>query len=366
MIACEGRLEAAGRGFTMVELLVVIAIIALLAGVLLVGVSRLYRQGGRLKSAADLQAIATALEAYKADFADYPRVPDPNTGAAVLARALVGPSPKPRPVGPWKRGEIYRQLPSPTPTQAFLALVDASTPPTLTPAPGLDSSWAPYEPRDGADGSFDSTAREFDGEPGFRNGPKTIDDDEDGQPDRPGGRIFGPYLPADKFKIAAGNAFLVDGNGNPILYFPAAASRPTISVVPRFVSGGDPTNNPGQQDRSALFDANDNLRFFMHNTAGGSLEALPQARALARIRAMLGDFGVNGALDRQPGMESETSPAADLPYLLWTAGPDGLFGPPVDSIPGAKAPLVVNPTDAGGWKSNQRAVEECDDITNFR
>src|SRR4051812_7886736 len=60
-------------GFTLVELLVVIGIIMTLAAILLPALNTAYRNATRARMAGDLQAIVTALEAYKADFGDYPR-----------------------------------------------------------------------------------------------------------------------------------------------------------------------------------------------------------------------------------------------------------------------------------------------------
>ena len=69
------------RGFTLVELLVVITIITVLMALLLPAVGAAYRKGQRSRMALDLQTISTALEAYRQDHADYPRVGQ--AGAAV-------------------------------------------------------------------------------------------------------------------------------------------------------------------------------------------------------------------------------------------------------------------------------------------
>ena len=79
------------------EILVVIGILALLIGLLTPMIVRTMRRGVAMKTAADLNAIGIALDAYKQDFGDYPRVPSgPNPenqslGAAILGMALLGP-----------------------------------------------------------------------------------------------------------------------------------------------------------------------------------------------------------------------------------------------------------------------------------
>jgi prepilin-type N-terminal cleavage/methylation domain-containing protein len=93
------------KAFTLVELLVVIGIIALLAGILLPAVNLMRKRAMITGEKADFEAIASALNAYKADFGDYPRnvnlpqwntLPGPVTPAPVfysLATALLGPGP---------------------------------------------------------------------------------------------------------------------------------------------------------------------------------------------------------------------------------------------------------------------------------
>src|SRR5688500_17446134 len=88
------RIHPPRRAFTLIEILVVIGIIVLLAGILVPMVGRAMRQAKQTRTAADLQSIATALEAFKTDHGSYPGadpVIAPNTGAAILGRYLNGP-----------------------------------------------------------------------------------------------------------------------------------------------------------------------------------------------------------------------------------------------------------------------------------
>src|SRR5947207_391259 len=62
-------------GFTLVELLIVIGIIVLLGALLLGAVMHARMSARATRMAADLQAIAMGLEAYRHDFGDYPRLP---------------------------------------------------------------------------------------------------------------------------------------------------------------------------------------------------------------------------------------------------------------------------------------------------
>ena len=249
------------RGFTLIELLVVIGIIVLLATIALPALSRVWSQAKRTQMAADLSVISQALEAYRHDFGDYPRMPnnvDPTrpTGASLLCWALI--------------------------------------------APGAQS-------QDGADG------------PGFRVRGVT-------------GAVKGPYLPADRFTIAAipapgmasaistGTAavtfdnvvdFICDRNYHPILYFPAnkAANAQTGSLY------------IDQDNPAAVFDYG-NIKSPRQpgGTNGLGVETLPNRLTLNVMRFRMGDINMSGILD-----QNET-PIATGPYLLWAPGPDGLYG----------------------------------------
>lgn len=173
-------------GFSLVELLVVIGVLAILVGFLTPAVMRAVRQANVTRQASDLQAIAVALNAYKDDFNDYPRLPPPNTvaqpnsratydaGEVILAWALIGP---------YDKTKVQNQPP----------------------------------PFDGADGM------------GFR-----IRSVPWNQP--PQGKVYGPYIQADRVKL---KKFTVNGADfyefvdrsdaqNPILYF---VRHPGVTVA---------------------------------------------------------------------------------------------------------------------------------------
>jgi len=86
-------------GFTLIELLVVIGMIALIAAISVPMIARAHRIAIHNAMAADLAVIASALDAYKADFGDYPRRTvttvngKPLSGAALLCWALIAPGP---------------------------------------------------------------------------------------------------------------------------------------------------------------------------------------------------------------------------------------------------------------------------------
>jgi type II secretion system protein G len=60
------------QAFTLVELLVVIAIIAILAALVLSAAGFVQKKGARDRTTAEIAAIGSALESYKADNGDYP------------------------------------------------------------------------------------------------------------------------------------------------------------------------------------------------------------------------------------------------------------------------------------------------------
>lgn len=126
------------QAFTLTEVLVAVGILLLLGSLLLVTIPRVQRSARAARTSADMQTLAVALEAYKQDFGDYPRLSfTPTTpaspigtnfpmqlygnanfiaGSELLAWALVGPfdavgQPMPAGSGPhtngtdWARGD---------------------------------------------------------------------------------------------------------------------------------------------------------------------------------------------------------------------------------------------------------------------
>lgn len=295
----------------------VVAIIAALAGLLIPVLSRARKQAAATRTRADLQAITTALEAYRADFGDYPRVefttgitntpparPESPTGAEILCWALIGPA----------------------------DLAEANT--------GAAPPAGQHAIQDGADGPgfrvrtmFDTTTNKWVG----------------------AGRVYGPYLPADKFRLGIQGGTIptsklqfciLDSNGNPILYAPASPKRlsPQAAYLPATTALVTTSLNPQQ---TTIWDFTDvdtvNTQYFRHAGEGDS------TNALKRFQILLGDYnsGTPSASTNFNGVIDTGETAATTgPFILWTAGPDGKFG--TDS---------VAPTD--------RELRNCDDITNF-
>jgi type II secretory pathway pseudopilin PulG len=156
-----------------VELLAVIGIIVLLVGILVPTVMSARRQADKNACRMELQTIALALDAYRADFGDYPHPPANERCVRVLAWALIGP---------------YNAK-------------GANGDPTYPFGVGFMT--------DGADG------------PGFR----TVYDSTTNK----GGKVWGPYLPPDKFHLVLPDTptnppdlkwDILDRYGSPIEYFP--------------------------------------------------------------------------------------------------------------------------------------------------
>ena len=263
------RHKSSRVGFTLVELLVVIGIVVLLISILLPMVNRAYRNAIRASMAADLQVISEALEAYNKDFGVYP-TPDANiasnakwTGSVVLCWALVAPG------------------------------------------PAIE---------DGADG------------PGFRRFPVTPNNP-------PQGQIYGPYLPSDRFKIGAddgrGNILpvtsaalyhdrsdvLLDRLGHPILYFVRNGGA-VVKDLNSYVNIAGYGTSPDKAPR--------------YNAADGFAISALSFNGVANMQAYMPgvSFTITGyKADGTPARAlTFTGPPADLPYLLWSAGPDGKFG----------------------------------------
>jgi prepilin-type N-terminal cleavage/methylation domain-containing protein len=142
------------------------------------------------------------------------------------------------------------------------------------------------------------------------------------------GRVYGPYIDLSKFRVdndenpgtalVAANAVIRDRYNRPILYFAAATQKPNISANNGFASSVDGALYDFRQDR-------------------GNFGGLGTIR---KFQAMLGDIDGNGAIN------GDEAPATTGPYILWSAGEDGIFGPTANPI-------------------SRQDVTKCDDVTNF-
>jgi prepilin-type N-terminal cleavage/methylation domain-containing protein len=300
------------RAFTLIEILVVIGILVLLAGILVPVVTKAMRASKRTKTAADLAVIQTALVAYKNDHGDIPRVyiqtqpagfqntvdrPNPPTGAQILCRALMGLAPA----------------------------TDLSSYPTTTVVINGQSVVLPLVnvKQDGKDG------------PGFRL--------------RTGGKPFGPYLAVEKFKVGyVGDPpptdepllqVLLDGEGAPILYFPASPAQLNHAKVSfRTKLTTYIRRSLAAEVEECTYDAADNFEAFRRTG-----EADPAV--LSRIQVAFGDTDADGGL-----MTSGEVARYTEPYVLWAAGPDGRFGPDADMA-------------ASDGTLDQADVDRMDDVT---
>jgi prepilin-type N-terminal cleavage/methylation domain-containing protein len=276
------RSSSSRRAFTVVELLVVIGILVLLASIAIPMVMRSYRNAEASRVRMDLQTIATALDAYKQDHGDYPRSDGTGDyrGAITLARALVAPGP------------------------------DNGT---------------------GADGASG---------PGFRTRRLPGVDPLDTSDDILQGKIYGPYLKAESFRLSSTptNAdagltdmaapLLFDKARTVILYIPGKPTKPNLTAANAYVAfGGRP-----------FYDFAD-----VSGTAAGTTPM-----SLKQMQIFLGDSGATP----DGGISGSEKARYTGPFILWCAGPDGLFGPDI----AAAAPTGT--LDAAD-------VAACDDITNF-
>lgn len=164
---------------------------------------------------------------------------------------------------------------------------------------------------------------------------------------RAGGRTYGPYIQADKFKISDGSAnyvdimgktiplgCLLDMNGNPILYFSAALGKPDITTGTGYV----------KDDASYA-----NRNSYLYNYADNDVAAQPRFPNVKMMSAMLGD------LDGSGGINGGETAKYTGPYILWSAGADGLFGP----VDGSGRQRTTAPVP-------QEDVNNSDDVMNFQ
>ena len=267
-----------GRGtsrpaFSMIELIITIGIIVLIMSLVVAMLGKANKTAQRTRQSADLQSITQALEAYRADQRDYPRLPpgtqtgDPTfvSGAELLCWALLAPGP---------------------------AVADGTHPVS-----------------DGSDGM------------GFRTrGTK--------------GQVYGPYLTPGKFRLMNMNStkssaplptdddsamVILDYWDHPIYYCPATANAdPTVSYVNTY-----PGNGPRPMYDMIYFKEPGTFTTSQYQEQKASLGA-QDLMAVSTVQEMLGDLNHNGMVDTQDNQHPDSQ--QNLPFLLWSAGPNGLFG----------------------------------------
>jgi len=266
------------NGFTLVEMLVVIGIGLLLMAIVLPAINLAYNKGVRTRMAADLQAIVVALEAYRQDHGDIPRVygsgSTPNeTGEVILCRALLAPG----------------------------------------PATGTGA--------DGQDGY------------GFRTRAAISNVQQ--------GKVYGPYLAPDKFKVdtTVATPKILDRNGKAILYF-AGFKTADVAANNGYIA---PFNYTGATAASIrpMFNTNDlganGMKVFDYDGTNATT-------GLSKFRFLM---GCNPATGGANGTDAQGpfTPAFSGEFLLWSAGPDEKYG-----LPNNARPSPAN---------------KCDDVANF-
>jgi type II secretory pathway pseudopilin PulG len=331
------------RAFTLIEMLVVIGIIVLLVGLLMPMVLKSYRAAARHRAAGDMGTVATCLEAYKGDFGTYPAVDMPGTGFAVLGKVIIGPFGDGRlnnastgfddtqDPPTWDAAKSYKAGDCVTVGfNTFVATMDSTgvNPPGTAPL----SAWVQFDARDFQDG------------PGFRT--------------RQGGKVYGPYAQSGKLKT--NGLAILDPFGNPILYFPASPVKTNLSIGDTFyISSSSPTA-PNPQ---ALV-AGGGPGMYRFDDSGITAVALSRdptqtgiVPALAYMQMKLGvktNYANGGTANGQLVPANGEQPVTQAPFILWSCGPDGRFGP-VDSV-------LDGGLDAKG-RANR--VATADDVVSF-
>src|SRR5665213_3787112 len=254
--------------FTLVEMLVVIGIIVILISILVPMALYANKSAVRTRMQADLHTIGNALEAYKEDFKDYPRLgymtasspqsPTASSGAVLLCWALVAP-------GPLKEdgvnGPGFTIRTGAPARQSYLALSSFRI--------GLSVDTAPKPP------------------------------------------------PATPLPLSDLTATINDRYDHPILYFAAApGTSPETAYVRDYA-----TPAPGASNAAPV----PALNFADNKNLKGALGPLLPLRDMQSI---LGAYDpatgiAGGVIDLAKG---EKAIYTGQPYVLWGAGPDEVFG----------------------------------------
>ena len=155
---------------------------------------------------------------------------------------------------------------------------------------------------------------------------------EFGFQNRTGGKVWGPYVNPDSIKYAAVSSGyeLIDRYKNPILYYPGK-------------QGVDITQPGGYLGPNGMFNPSDNSTYL----------------TAQKFQILMGDGGYdNGsgtATTSNGGIEGTEKPAYEGPYVLWSAGPDQVYG--------QNPPDNTKKSTGATWRCSP--VNPCDDVANF-
>lgn len=286
-IAVLRRHRSLRGGFTLVELMVAIGIIGILISILVPVVIHARKAAAINRTKQDLEAIRTALDAYKSDWGMYP------------------------PIAP------------------------------LDPTANINNTdGKPMLTYDGAHALY--TALMLRGNARMSRTTNSANAAVVG-----GGRSYGPYLQAEQVKsmsepaslIPAGvtltageHTLLCDSYGNPVLYVPA-------SPLPLNYTKKGANPPPNQYLADSTNPAGQPTPFYDFHAVPAQIPAPPDSSTptfapfhnakysnggLAEMRLLLGDTNSDGMID--PAAMPPEQAAATGPYILWTAGADGRFG----------------------------------------
>ena len=294
--------------FTLVEMLVVIGIIAVLIGLVVVVSARAFKTADKTRLGFQIQTIEQALEAYKTDFNSYPiytptsfataptdvRNENGYRGARLLCKALIAPTP------------------------------GYSTAPL-----GVN--------QDGANG------------PGFRVLPRSgVPKYDATPPTEMVGKKYGPYLNESALKVSktfstlapggtAGNlnesdpgtyddsSVILDASGKPVLYYPVLNPQPPFTTPDAFVGRGTNEATPAATYAGLpMYRASDNDGWLLPTVFRKQLGMGPNKA-----------YGTGSFDPATPGadlagnqtLDATETAAVKGKYILWLAGPDGIFGP---------------------------------------